>query len=172
MKLVRFVLLAMVALMFGSAAAQPAATPVAPQSELPFASGLNTPATFYSADGVKLGTMEVVGIERGWADYEWQEPDAGKQWVVVTMSVTNTSNSSITVDNYVIDLYDAFGRKIDAETPATNSDDIILLQSEALEPQATREYQVAFQVYSNVAIGQLVWQPVTDVIVQISLLEP
>ena len=180
----RKLLVALCALFFlvgGSAtatmAAQADATPSAGETGASgegtaFGKGLDSPATYFAANGSEVATITVTGVERGWQDYaEYYEPDPGVEYVAVTFEIESVSSSNLVVESYDFSLLDAKGVNnsrsyVEAAEDAPvqiMEDDVAVASGESVE------MTVVFELFEGTELGYFMWQPDSGIIVMVDL---
>lgn len=81
-----------------------------------FASGLGSPATLFDERGNAFATVTVTSIERDWEKHDnWDTPDAGKMFVLLTLEHTNLGNRPMEVAPHNIHLLDNYGARAELD---------------------------------------------------------
>lgn len=160
---------------FASAAlAQDAGTPVAetPEADSAYARGLDHPAVLYTERGAEIATLTVTDIEYDWSDYEqFYAPDAGKEYVAVTIEVSMMSRGSLGVSPFSFSLFDGFG-VINSNAwvaPAAGVESTVLEDEEMVASGETATFTVVFEVYEDAPLAILMWQPSYSTAVMIDI---
>lgn len=152
-----------------------AATPEAGQTAGPptaFGDGLDSPATYFAANGSEIAMLTVTDVERGWQDYaEFYEPDPGVEYVAITLQVESVSSSNLVVESYDFSLLDAKGVNnsrsyVEAAEDAPvqlMDDDVAVASGEAVE------MTVVFELFEGTELGYFMWQPDSGIIIMVDL---
>ena len=168
-------------LMGGSAslaAAQDDATPAAPGGE-GGAGGAADPAvgdavSVVDSRGNEFVTVTVTEVIRPWEEFgEFEEPERGTEYVAFVIEFENTSDSAVEVDPFRFTLQDGqgfiFGTAFaqgeeGAEMPP-------LTEATEVEGGESLEALLVFNVFEGQDLAHLFWQPDTDRLVTLALLE-
>jgi len=152
-----------------------AATPEAGQTAGPptaFGDGLDSPATYFAANGSEIAMLTVTDVERGWQDYaEFYEPQPGVEYVAITFEIESVSRGNVPVQSYAFTLIDAFGFGV-ASTyvePDPEANVALLLEDTAVTSQETGAFTLVFSIFQDTDLGYLLWQPAGGVFVMVNL---
>lgn len=123
-----------------------------------YASGMNTPATFFDDRGNAVFEVEVTGIEHDWQDYdEFSSPERGKVYVKVDFAFTNLSDRAEIISPYTITMVDSMGLATEqgyfGDAPDLMTEDV------AIDPAGTVEGSIVFLMYTDLEPLMIVWQP-------------
>lgn len=156
-----------------AAQATPAATPGAAG---PTASGATDPgvgetATYYSKNNKKIATVGVTKVERPWKDYgKYEEPDAGTEYVGVTIEIENVSSGNVKVDAYDFSLQDSHGHLLGRSyTDGKENAKVVPLQDTlAVKAGASETVLIVFKVDEGTELAHLFWQPDGGILVTVA----
>lgn len=162
-------LLVFVVMLMPAMSAMAQSTPEAASGEpTPFAQGLNTPATYTDIRGNPVFSISVTGVERDWQGYEqYSAPEASKEYVAVSLTVTNLTSRASTVSPYMIQMLDSTGMLMEQaylyEVTDIWVDDISVPAGESVEGT------MLFLMYTDLEPMMLMWQPEYGVFVMVYL---
>ena len=175
-------LLMMLALLAGSAnlvVAQDDATPEATPTDSGEATSVVDPAIGDSVSvtddrGNEYAVVTVTDVIRPWDEYsEFEEPERGTDYVAIAIEVENVSDDPIEVDPFDFLLQDAgsFSFSTAFAQGAEDIDTPPLTEATELEGGETGEYLLVFNVFEDLGLAHLFWQPESGRLVTLVQLE-
>lgn len=130
----------------------------------PFAGGIGEVATYLDQRGTPVLELSVTGIEREWDGYDrWSEPQAGSDFVLVSMTVTNLGTRPFVVEPYDFSLVDSLG--VSQSRSWVSGGSLIMSEDTTIDGGASIEFQLVFEVFSDLDPLMLFWSPEFDVYV-------
>lgn len=150
------------------AAAGSAATPAAsPVSKATAATGNVDPkvgetATFYAESGKPVAEIKVTKVDRPWKGYgQYEEPNAGTEYVAFTVEVKNVSSSNLKVQSFDFTLQDALGHEYGtAYVKGKDNAKIAPLTSNDLRVEGGKSatFLLVFNLNEDTKLAHLFWR--------------
>lgn len=122
--------------------------------------------TFHSVSGDALAELTVTGAERGWAGFdEGYGPEAGKEFVAVTVEVENVAGrGNVVISPYEFGLHTEFGfTYMPAWVSSTSATPPVLLEEIQLTQGESTSFTVVFPVFEGEGLTSIDWVPATSV---------
>lgn len=148
----------------------PAAAPSDAQTA--YAPGLNQGAAYIDDRGDVVAVVSVTAVERGWKDYdEYDEPDRGYEYVLVSIKVDVVGADALSVDPYSFSMLDSLGlnSRTAYASPKDGSQTVVLEDETPVSAGASLETNLVFSIYKDANPGFLMWQPDSGWIVMVNL---
>lgn len=124
--------------------------------DAPTAAG--TPVSIIGSNGLEIAQIGVVSIADPWDGYEeFDAPDRGTRYVLVEVSFTNTSDQIVTTGSNDFIAIDDQGIVIDPGFVSFSDPSMTSYDFVDLEPGATQQGFIAYQVFADLPIVQIVY---------------
>lgn len=124
----------------------------------PFANGIGQTATYMDQRGTPVLSITVTGIERNWESNDsYNEPQAGKDYVLVSVTLTNETGRVFVAEPYSFKLVDSLG--VSTDRAWVSRDTRVMSEDTTIDANTSIDTALVFEMFSDLEPLLLMYEP-------------